>query len=112
MNLSGGFVKKVLKKRGLKSEELLVVHDDSDLELGRYKVSFGRGSAGHKGAESVIKALGTKNFSRLRVGIRKNESGIRQKAEKLVLKKISRKDKRTLEETFAEIALILPESSN
>ncbi|MBI4034061.1 MAG: peptidyl-tRNA hydrolase [Candidatus Brennerbacteria bacterium] len=111
MNESGSFVKKMLEKHKAKSDELLVVHDDSDIALEDYKISFGRGAAGHKGVESVIKALKTKNFWRLRVGIRNKESRIRQKAEKLVLKKISGRDKKTLEETFERIIPLLLRNS-
>src|SRR3990172_8828107 len=71
MNESGKFVKKALQKYQIKPEEILITHDDSDIEIGKYKISFGRGSAGHNGVESIIKALKTKNFWRLRVGIRK-----------------------------------------
>jgi PTH1 family peptidyl-tRNA hydrolase len=48
---------------------LFVVHDDVDLPLGKIKISRGRGSGGHKGVESIIKELGTKNFVRFRIGI-------------------------------------------
>ncbi|MEK7114725.1 MAG: aminoacyl-tRNA hydrolase, partial [Patescibacteria group bacterium] len=68
MNQSGNFVKKTLKKYKIKPEEILIVHDDSDIELGKYKISFGRGSAGHNGVQSIIDALKTKNFWRLRIG--------------------------------------------
>ena len=108
MNLSGSFVARELKKRGLKPDELLVVHDDSDINLDKYKFSFGRGAAGHHGIESVIKALGTKNFWRLRLGIRQ-ETRLRQgfggqaraRANEFVLKKISSANKKTIEKTFA-----------
>src|SRR3989344_4878171 len=70
MNASGQFVKKALKKYGTKPHEILIAHDDSDIALGNYKLSFDRNSAGHKGAQSVIDALGTKKFWRLRIGIR------------------------------------------
>ncbi len=102
MNESGRFVSRALKKAGIKSENTLVVHDDSDIILGDFKLSYGRGAAGHHGIESIINALGTKNFWRLRIGIRpKPRKGIpRQKAEKFVLKKISASDKKILEEVF------------
>jgi len=104
MNESGSYVAELIKRWKIaKPEETLVVHDDSDLLLGKYKFSFGSGSAGHKGVESIIKTLGTKDFWRLRIGIRRPEAGIRQKAEKIVLKKISAKDNEILEETFAKI---------
>lgn len=105
MNKSGLFIAKTLKKSNAKPEEILIVHDDSDLELGTYKFQFGRGAAGHHGVESVIKALKTKNFWRLRVGIRPKlkEGAPRLRAEKFVLKKITAADKKTLEKVFEEI---------
>ena len=103
MNMSGNFVSKELKKRGLKTNELLIVHDDSDIELGKYKLSFGRGAAGHHGVENIIKAFGTNKFWRLRIGIRKKTG----KAEGFVLKKISAADKKILNEVFSKIILYL-----
>ena len=52
-----------------KAENLVVVHDDIDLPLGKVKISFGKNSGGHKGVESVIKAVKTINFTRMRIGI-------------------------------------------
>ncbi len=111
MNKSGSFVAKELKKSGMKPDELLLVHDDSDLEIGKYKLSFGRGAAGHHGVESVITSLKTKNFWRLRIGIRPPEkksipvgmTGKRLKAEKFVLKKISKTHSEILGEAFSKI---------
>lgn len=51
------------------TKELVVVHDDIDIPLGKVKVSESRGSAGHKGVDSIIQTLGTKNFTRVRIGI-------------------------------------------
>ncbi len=118
MNESGSSVKKIMKKHGLKPEELLVAHDDSDIEIGRYKISFGRGSAGHKGVESIIKNLKTKNFWRLRIGVRPMadlpaESTCRwRKAGEFVLKKISTEDKKTLEKVFGQISKIIFSTGN
>jgi peptidyl-tRNA hydrolase, PTH1 family len=69
MNLSGLVVKKIIKKTGTKKENLLIIHDDIDIGLGSIKISENRGSAGHKGVESIIKELKTKNFKRIRIGI-------------------------------------------
>ncbi len=80
----------------IKPENVLIVHDDIDILWGNFKFSFGRSSAGHKGVESVIKSLKTKNFWRLRIGIQP----IRQaqgkpafkkhiKADKIILKKFT-----------------------
>lgn len=54
-----------------KAEKLIVVYDDIDLAIGTMKISFNRGSGGHRGLESVIKAVKTKSFVRLRAGISK-----------------------------------------
>lgn len=52
-----------------KLEKLVIVHDDIDLPLGKFKISFGRNSGGHKGVESVIRAVKSKDFVRVRIGI-------------------------------------------
>ena len=114
MNESGKAVKAALDYFKFKPEEILAVHDDSDIELGKYKISFARGSAGHKGIESIIKSLGTKNFWRLRIGIRKEKSKIknqkskiRTKAGDLVLKKIKKEDLAILQKLFEIIVKLL-----
>lgn len=63
MNHSGKAVKR------LDAKNSIVVHDDIDLALGAFKISFGRGSGGHKGVSSIIRALKTKDFARIRIGI-------------------------------------------
>lgn len=69
MNASGSAVAKTVPRE--ESERLLVVYDDIDLPLGELKVSFGRGAGGHNGILSIINALGTKDFVRVRIGIGK-----------------------------------------
>lgn len=69
MNLAGLSVKEVVKLYNLKLSELLIVHDDLDIELGKYKLQIGKGPAGHNGVLDVEKKLKTKNFLRLRIGI-------------------------------------------
>ena len=68
MNKSGDSLKP-LALSAKKAENLVVVHDDIDLPLGKVKISFGKNSGGHKGVESVIKAVKTINFARVRIGI-------------------------------------------
>ncbi|MDO8517757.1 MAG: aminoacyl-tRNA hydrolase [bacterium] len=68
MNNSGrAFDKLVTSKKA--AERLVVLHDDLDLPLGSVKISFGSGSGGHKGVESIQQALKTKDFVRIRIGI-------------------------------------------
>jgi len=104
MNESGLFVAEQIKNTNLKPENLLIAHDDSDLTIGEYKLDFGRGAAGHHGVESVINSLGTKEFWRLRIGIRPQNEEVRAKAEAFVLEKISAADKKILfDEVFSKI---------
>ncbi len=72
MNNSGGPIKKALgdKLTSKKAaEQLVVVHDELDLPLGKIKISFGSSAGGHNGVKSVQKALKTMDFVRLRIGI-------------------------------------------
>ena len=70
MNKSGQAVSKVVKsKKG--ARKLIVIYDDLDLPLGTLKISYNRSSGGHKGVESIIRALKTKEFIRIRIGIGK-----------------------------------------
>jgi len=69
MNLSGKAVSACFKKFKGSPEDLLVVCDDLDLELGRMKIRTNGSSGGHRGLLSIIEHLGTQNFSRLRIGI-------------------------------------------
>ena len=79
MNKSGNSLKP-LALSAKKAENLIVVHDDIDLPLGKIKISFGKNSGGHKGVESVIKAVKTINFTRVRIGISStNAKGIVKK---------------------------------
>ena len=70
MNLSGKTVKAALDFYKLGAEnQLLVIHDDSDLPLGAVRAVFDSSSAGHNGVQSVIDELGTQKFHRLRIGV-------------------------------------------
>ncbi len=68
MNKSGAAVCKLVKSVKA-AEKLIVVYDDLDLPIGKIKISFDRGSGGHKGIESIATTLKTKKFTRIRVGI-------------------------------------------
>ena len=103
MNESGRAASAAAKKFGTPPEDIVLVHDDSDLPVGTYKISIGRGSAGHKGAQSVIEALGTNAFTRIRIGIRPPREARRRKAGEFVLKKISPRDRAVFEKIFASL---------
>lgn len=69
MNLSGIAVEALIKKYKIDLANLLVIHDDLDLEFSRIKIQNSGSSAGHKGVRSIFYCLGTQNFSRVRIGI-------------------------------------------
>lgn len=104
MNESGAAVKEALKKFGAKPASLIILHDESDLPIGKYKWSAGRGAAGHKGVRSIMEALRTNDLTRIRIGIRAANETKRKKASEFVLKKITAKDQKTLDEVFGKIA--------
>ena len=69
MNNSGQAVGPLMRRKGVKPEDLVVVLDDVELELGQLRIRKRGGAGGHKGLASVIQALGTEDFVRVRVGI-------------------------------------------
>ncbi len=69
MNLSGQSVSLLIRKFNINLNDLLVIHDDLDLPLGKIRICQGGGSGGHKGIDSIISHLESQDFIRLRVGI-------------------------------------------
>jgi len=76
MNLSGQAVSRLRREYQVPPEQILVVYDDLDLPLGRLRLRPEGGSGGHKGMRSIIDALGTQAFPRLRVGIDRPPQGL------------------------------------
>ena len=72
MNRSGETVREIMNFYKLTLENIIVVHDDLDIEIGKYKISTGSSSAGHKGVQSVINNIGTQEFKRIRIGVEKS----------------------------------------
>jgi len=108
MNLSGKAVKSLIKcynltSHGRLSGNLWVVHDDIDLPLGKIRIAIGRGAAGHKGVESIIKELGTKNFVRFRIGIQP-KFGKPKNPEGFVLQKFNKEEERIVKEIIKKTA--------
>ncbi len=119
MNESGKSVKSLTNfykstRSGLVTKpDFVVIHDDIDLPLGKIRIVKNRGAAGHKGVESIIKEIGTKNFVRFRVGIKRTK-GTRQNTKFLagfVLQKLKKDEekiiKETIEKTIEAIELFL-----
>ena len=94
----------IIKKSGCDISNILtIIHDDLDLDIGKYKLSINSGSAGNKGVGSVIQILKTKNFNRYRIGI---NSDVREKrdTEKFVLQKFTQNERELVESTINEIS--------
>lgn len=87
MNKSGNAVSKFVRS-GKAAERLAIVHDDIDLPIGSIKISFNRGSGGHKGIESIMRSMRTKKFFRVRIGVSPSTVGgklLKPEGEKRVL---------------------------
>jgi PTH1 family peptidyl-tRNA hydrolase len=69
MNLSGTPLSGLMKKKNVAPEDLLVVHDDLDMEFGRIKIRWDGGDGGHKGVRSIADNLQTPMFYRMKIGI-------------------------------------------
>jgi len=68
MNVSGGPVSKLAERYGVKTEDIIVFHDDIDLAPGKIKVKNSGGSGGHNGLKSIDKSIGTE-YARVRIGV-------------------------------------------
>ena len=71
MNLSGESVSSAKTFYDIPTENIIVVHDEMDLPIGKIRIKSGGGSAGHNGIKSIISSLGTDEFKRVRIGIGK-----------------------------------------
>lgn len=69
MNLSGEFISAIVKFYKINLENILIIYDDKDMELGKTKLRPKGSSGGHNGIKSIISCLGTENFKRLKIGI-------------------------------------------
>lgn len=106
MNQSGPAVRSFLgyKKVDLADPTtLLVVHDDVDFPLGEIHQQVNRSAGGHNGVQSMIDALGTQNFSRLRIGIGNNRE-LNIPAEAYVLQRLSDQELATIQPAISQAA--------
>lgn len=76
MNRSGPPIRRLADKYRILGESVIIIHDDLDLAFGRLKIKEKGGSGGHKGIGSLIDAFGGGNFTRIRIGIGRPETGI------------------------------------
>lgn len=101
INNSGVAIKKFIKQSSIKIEQILVVYDDLDLNVGQLRLRKGGSSGGHNGLNSIIKECGSKDFWRLRIGIGK--PNIKEEVINYVLGKPSLSDSKKIHESFDKI---------
>ena len=98
MNNSGTAVKKIVSSFKFQVSSFMIIHDDIDLPLGEIKISENRGSAGHKGVESIIKALKTKGFARFRIGAK--PAAKPENAKDFVLKNFTKSEEKVVKKAL------------
>lgn len=103
MNDSGKTVKKISTHYKLPTTNLVVAHDDVDLPMGKLKIVQERGSAGHKGIESIIQQVGNEGLIRFRIGIANSD----QIAKDVVLKKFTKEEKEIVKSVIEKSAQAL-----
>jgi len=114
MNASGLAVKKIIDFYKKSFDHLItkslnhltVIHDDLDIPLGEYKIQFGRSAAGHHGVQSIIDALGTNKFWRVRIGIDNRILGYQDTrilGEQFVLQNFNREEKKIIDKVIKQI---------
>ncbi len=113
MNNSGRAIAKVVKAKK-DAEKLVVIYDDLDLGLGTVKISFNKGSGGHRGLESVIKAVKTREFTRVRIGVSPTTASGKvkkpegeQKVLDFILAKFKPTEQETLKKVYKKVAQIV-----
>jgi PTH1 family peptidyl-tRNA hydrolase len=108
MNLSGVFVKKLVRNSGSEPENLIIVHDDLDIPLGKFHIQFASGPQLHNGLESIEQHLNTKDFYRIRIGVDNRPTDRKIPGEKYALQNFQIEEKQLLEsEIFPKIFIQL-----
>jgi len=95
MNNSGQVLSPIVRKSGVTTSSILVIHDDLDLPLGKLKIKRGGGPGGHKGVASIQRELNDADFLRLKMGIGRPED--LEAAEDYVLRSFSKEDAEDLQ---------------
>jgi PTH1 family peptidyl-tRNA hydrolase len=102
MNNSGQAVAKFSRENGLTADEVLIVYDEVELAPGRVKLQQGGSAKGHRGVKSVIRALGTDSFWRLRLGVGRPPEN--KDLDEFVLQRFSSEEERAIVPELIEAA--------
>lgn len=109
MNLSGKSVNRLMYKYKLKPEDIIIVHDDMDLPLGKVRIRMGGSSGGHNGINSIIAETGTRDFVRVKIGIGRPDKDVNDRDYErdivdYVLSNFSHDEKKQLEPSIEKVA--------
>jgi peptidyl-tRNA hydrolase, PTH1 family len=107
MNASGQSIQPLMYKNSILLEDLIIIHDDLDLPLGKIRIRQGGSSGGHNGIKSTIACLGTQDFIRVRVGIGRPQVEEESRSDNIVdyvLGDFSYEDRTILNETIQRVS--------
>ncbi len=109
MNNSGICIKELIEYFKINAKDVIVFHDDLDIDLGKVKAKFGGSSAGHNGIESIDKSIG-KDYSRVRVGIGRPQN--KTKVNNHVLEDFSENEEERIKDITDHIVKLVPKLIN
>lgn len=104
MNLSGGVVSSFVKYYKVTNKDIIVIHDDLDLPVGKIRIKVNSSAGGHNGIKDIIKSLNTQEFCRIKVGISNNKD---IDTKDYVLGKFSKADMDTIKNVEREVYEII-----
>ena len=107
MNLIGRAVQSLLSFYRITAQQLLVAHDEIDLDPGTIKLKTGGGHGGHNGLRDIINQLGTKDFHRLRIGV--GHPGSKDQVVDFVLHNASRDERALIDRDIDEAVSVMPD---
>ena len=101
MNRSGETVGLLMQYYKLSLDDIIVIHDDKDLELGTIKVQRNRGDAGHNGTKSIVEHVGSRDFTRVRCGVL-TDAGKKEDTSDFVLGKFGLLERKKVEQLLQQ----------
>ena len=101
MNRSGETVGLLMQYYKLSLDDIIVIHDHKDLELGTIKVQRNRGDAGHNGTKSIVEHVGSRDFTRVRCGVL-TDAGKKEDTSDFVLGKFGLLERKKVEQLLQQ----------
>ncbi|NWF76580.1 MAG: aminoacyl-tRNA hydrolase [Nitrospirae bacterium] len=113
MNMSGKVIEYIIKKFDIQPEKTIIIHDDIDMQTGKIRIRKTGSSGGHKGVESIIQSIRSKDFIRIKIGVGR-EQGV--PVEEYVLSKFNKQEmcfiKEAIQKAADAVVVIISEGVN